>query len=100
MYKLCGFRTVPTHKTRFVPLPRIFDLFVDDCTSQAARVIIPFRWCLMPMRGVNAGLSPGGPSRDAHHDGDEMEETRWSVTRDHRHPSWSLTPTFTDSVVV
>ena len=52
MHKFCGFGIVPTHKTRFVPLPQIFDLFVDDRTSQTARVVVSLRWSLIPGQAV------------------------------------------------
>ena len=58
MYEFSRFRTIPTHKTRFMPLPRIFDLFVDDRTPQTACIIISFRWCLMPVSEVNPGRNP------------------------------------------
>ena len=73
MDKFRGFRAIQTHKTSFVPLPRIFDLFVDDRTSQAARIIISFRRCLTRMRGVNTGGSPSGVPPDAL----TMTEMRW-----------------------
>jgi len=53
-----GFRTIPTHKTRFVTLPQIFDLLVDDRTPQAARIIISFRWCLVRTQGVTLERNP------------------------------------------
>ena len=58
MHKFCGFGIVPTHKTRFVPLPQIFDLFVDDRTSQTARIVVSLRWCLMPGQTVTPEKNP------------------------------------------
>ena len=52
MHKSYGFWIVSTHKTRFVPLPQIFDLFVDDRTSQTACVVVSLRWCLIPLQAV------------------------------------------------
>ena len=58
MYKFCVFGIMQTHKTRFMPLPHIFDLFVDDRTSKTARVVVSLRWCLMPGQAVTPGRNP------------------------------------------
>jgi hypothetical protein len=90
VYKSCSFGLMPTHKPGFMPFPQIFDLFVDDRTSQTAWIVVSLRWCLIPGQAV----TPERSQKKVIPETLTMTEMiRGSATRDRRHPSWSLTPT-------